>query len=618
MITAQNSFKFVGGARMPLGKAQELFRNPILDQTVIANKDLLSAASLCKDLAPLHEHAGRIERRLGIHANGGRDWNCVLEDAVRIGLLVSEQQMASYIVAKFAESTERRVIDTIAIPTRNRPNMLARLLSSLSEHLRRFGRQVDVCVLDDSQSVEIQNANLQVVNTCSADCDLNVRYGNRASRNRFAVQLASESGVPREVAEFAVLGRPPFPVSTGAARNSILLETVGRSVLFMDDDVLCNFARIPGARDCVIFQGDAFSTWFFHSYEQLRDCDFTPLDLIAAHEQLMNLDRNALAATNPPLCLDTSRVSSRFLKTIRRGDVRVLVSLTGIVGDSGWDDPLGYFFLGHDTVTELTKNEETYRSAMRNRLILNGPAGICVSDQCTCHSTCMAVDNTSLLPPFTPVMRGQDLMFGSMLVKCLPGALFGAIPAAILHKPGEERSFSSNAAAARAGTFMTGETLALLARLEPIRGSSSAALMRSLGSHLQEMKALSGEDFRAYVRSAVEPMLILSIQQLEAAIDRHSSQPAFWIKDALNIRESAINALNTHNYGSPTDLEFTFGETSGEGLFREFIQEFGTLLIAWPDLVRASERLHQQGVHICNPTTESRWPPDTCSAPTHA
>ncbi len=151
---------------------------------------------------------------------------------------------------------------------------------------------------------------------------------------------------------------------------------------------------------------------------------------------------------------------------------------------------------------------------------------------------------------------------------------------------------------------MTGETLALLARIEPIRGSSSAALMRSLGFHLQELKQLSDEDFRTYVRSAVEPMLILSMQQLETAIERHSTAASFWLKDALALRAAALAALNTRNYAAPSDLEAAFGKTKGEMYFRDCIEQFASFLTAWPDLVSAAERLHRQGTDICSITTD--------------
>lgn len=217
----------------------------------------------------------------------------------------------------------------------------------------------------------------------------------------------------------------------------------------------------------------------------------------------------------------------------------------------------------------------------------------------------MGIDNSNLLPPFTPVMRGEDLIFGSLLVKCIPSALFGAIPSAILHEPGEKRRFTADAAVVRAGRFMTGETLALLARIEPIRGSSSAALMQSLGVHLQELKRLADDEFEAHVRSAVEPMVILCMQQLEAAIERQSRVSTFWLNDALEIRAAALAALNTRNYSAPSDLENAFGIEDGQARFRSLVEQFGLLLTAWPDLVRAAEKLHANGTNICCITEES-------------
>jgi hypothetical protein len=606
MSVGEHRFKYLGGTRTPLGGTRELFRHPLTGEAVISERDALAAAALCRQFATIETHAPRVQALLGAAGESADRWTSLLRGAAAAGVLQSARDVEDYILARLIPSRGRRTIDRIGIPTRNRPRVLERLLRSLAGHLREWGRRIDVCVLDDSPAAEMQHANLEIVRAWARDPNLRVRYGNRHTRRTFAMALARESGVPFALASFALEGSAPFPVSTGAARNAILLETVGHGVLYLDDDVQCSLAAIPDARDCVGFQGDAASTWFFQSWADVRRCEFAPLDLLAAHERMLGIDRQAVDPANPhALPVDTSQVSSRFLKAIRRGQARVAVSLTGIVGDSGWDDPFGYFLLGDETFGQLARCEETYRAAMKNRLILNGPRSLCVSDQCTCHSTCMAVDNTSLLPPFTPVMRGQDLVFGALLTKCVPGALMGVIPAAILHEPAERRQFTSDAAVIRAGRFMTGETLALLARIEPIRGSSPAALMRSLGAHLRELMALSNEDFEAHVRAAVEPMLIVCLQQLDAAIARHARTSSFWMNDALEIRAAALRALNGRNHAAPSDLEDAFGPSGAARRFRRFVGRFGSLLTAWPALVEASARLHDQGIDICRSTADA-------------
>lgn len=594
------TFKYVGGTRMPIGRSRELFRNPATGQVVMAEKESLAAASLCRQFATLEAHAPRVQAVLDHASATPERWTTLLREAAADGLLMSAQDVTEYILARLAAVRPPCVIDRIAIPTRNRPRMLARLLASLAAHLREWDHRVELLVMDDSAAPDMQQANLAAVRACSGDPHLEIRYGDLRTRSRFARALSDESGVPHALVSAAIEGSPGYPVSTGAGRNAILLETVGHGLLFMDDDVQCRFVPVPGASHHVAFQGEALSTSFFESWDDVHRGPFTPLDLVRAHEQILNLDRRAVDPGNPQaLAIDTSRVSARFLKAIARGNARVAISLMGIVGDSGWDDPFGYFLLGDETFAHLTRSEQGYRAAMRNRLLLSGHRHLCVSDQCTCHSTCMGADNRSLLPPFTPVMRGQDLVFGSLMTKCVPDALFGAIPAAILHEPGEPREFAPDAAVTRAGRLMTGETLALIARLEPVRGSSSAARMRSLGHHLQELKDLSAADFAAHARAAVEPITISCLQQLEAAIERHAKGATFWLDDALAIRSAAMRALNQRNHAAPSDLEGVFGQERATEHFRRLVDQFGTLLTAWPDLVSAAARLHAQGTDIC-------------------
>ena len=113
-----------------------------------------------------------------------------------------------------------------------------------------------------------------------------------------------------------------------AVRDSLalLLETVGHAVLFMDDDVQCRFVPVPGASHHVGFQAEALSTGFFESWDDVHRGPFTALDLVTAHEQVLNLDRRAVDPGNPDvLAIDTSRVSARFLKAIKQGGARVVV-----------------------------------------------------------------------------------------------------------------------------------------------------------------------------------------------------------------------------------------------------------------------------------------------------
>src|SRR5690348_5372022 len=98
MHNTQNRFKYVGGSRTPLSRNRELFRSPMTGQAVIAGKDSLSAASLCRHFATLEEHASHLKALLGNASEPGTRWISALEDAVANGLVMSAQEIEHYIL----------------------------------------------------------------------------------------------------------------------------------------------------------------------------------------------------------------------------------------------------------------------------------------------------------------------------------------------------------------------------------------------------------------------------------------------------------------------------------------------------------------------------------------
>jgi hypothetical protein len=601
-----NLFKYFSGARTKLRSGQEVFCSRVTGRTSIVPKSTVFAATSCKEFGTLKEHADRIKLLSRQIAEPATAWESILAQAVENGLLLSIEDIRNRLLMSLTCLPKPRVIDTIGIPTRNRPELLKRLLMSLAGNLRLFAREVDVLVVDDSESAQMQAANYNVISAFANDPCMRLRYGNRRTRNHFAAQLATESAVPRDLVSFALSGTRDYCTSPGAPRNSILIESAGHCVLYLDDDVQARIAVFPGSRNDVVFQCDSFETWFFDHCDDIQKCQFTVEDLLELHEQVLNVDRSVVrdgSIFGGPV--DISAVSSRLLRWIENGDAAVLISVMGIVGDSGFDDPLAYFILGPETLSRLTEHEKLYRAALINRTILHGLPYIGVSDQCECHSYCMAVDNAELLPPFMPVMRGEELVFSALVRKCIPGGLFGVVPRAILHQPAETRQFVHNAALHRAGKFMLGETLGFLIGQETIKGSCRRGLIRSLGIQLAEVANLDDRELQKQIRLGVEPMLTSWIQRIDEAVDTCSKASDFWITDALKIKTAIVFALNQRDYSVPSDLEEAYGGMESRRRLRTLIRQFASLLQAWPDVVEASTVLKAKGANICFAGSES-------------
>jgi hypothetical protein len=602
----QDHFKYFAGVRRKLHSGQEVFRNHLTGRPVIVDGDAVTAAALCNTFATLDEHVARIE---ALQKNGVSTGDCrsALQRAVQAGLLASYEQVRKAMMEGMASHAQPKMIDMVAIPTRNRPETLQRLLVSLAANLREFERNVTVLVIDDSESIQMQNANCQLIAAFASNPPLKIRYGNRDMRQRFAAKLARASGVPEQIVSFALAGGSEYPISTGATRNSILLQSTGHCVLCLDDDVLCRLAAIPGSTNDVTFGENKFATWFLPNAQAIDECKFVEEDLLSLHERLLNIDgtvvRNGRLQDGQ---LEIAGVSQRLLRRVAPGNAAVTVTVTGVVGDSTLDDPLAYFFTGPETFSRLIETEEIYRAALQNRLVLRGQGNYCITDQGECKSTCMGLDNLDLLPPFMPVMRNQDLVFGSLIIKCVPGALFGFIPRGILHLPSQQRELARGAAALRAGKLMTGESLGFLIGFAQIRGKSRQGLLQSLAVRLKELTSEEAADLEGLIRSAVEPILVLWIEQLDKIIESCSGSSSFWLKDVLELKAATLSALKERDYSVPWDLEQVFGPAEGQRHFYKLIGQFAALLHNWTAMVESARPLLEKGEGLCLPIRESR------------
>ena len=150
-----------------------------------------------------------------------------------------------------------------------------------------------------------------------------LRYGGRRERSRFADALAQESGVSPDIVRFALFGDSRCPLSTGANRNALLLDTIDSLVLNVDDDTRGDVAMAPGAEDGLSF--------------------FTA-----------TIRRNSGSSRTapPPYRPSRSRRSTYCIRTRHCSDTpprkfggpsdsagRVVVTLNGLVGDSGMRIP---------------------------------------------------------------------------------------------------------------------------------------------------------------------------------------------------------------------------------------------------------------------------------------
>ena len=474
--------------------------------------------------------------------------------------------------------------------TRDRVRSAVGCLESYLENCRRHGRTPEFVVADDSSGAEAQNLTRVALQRVENPGGAHIRYAGGPERRRFAEALACESSVPLEIIGFALFGDDRCALSTGANRNSLLLDTVDTLALSVDDDTLCRVAVVPDAEATVAFFSgyDPTEFWFFDDRASaIESIPFADVDVLGCHEQLLG---NAVADDGDPAARS-----------------RVAITLQGLVGDSGMASPRYYLGLAGASRDRLVASPGAYRSALRSREILRAVRRPTISSGPFFMSGFFGFDNRLLLPPFFPVQRNSDGIFGLVLRTCLKDGHVAFLPSALLHAPPTERTLEPDEIWRDAGSVRMADVVIACLLAHDTGGAPGTYATRfvQLGAHLRSLGSLKLVDFEAHVRSLQQYRTVAFITALQSALQSHAALPDFWAEDVTRMIEVMSKATNAEDYVVPRDLRHGRDIEDARRLSQELVARFGELLEAWPTIVSAARRLRANGCRLTEPIPSS-------------
>jgi len=484
------------------------------------------------------------------------------------------------------EQEPTATISSVGIVTHNRVTSLVACLGSYLENCQRHGRAAEFVVTDDSRSAEVQGHTRAALEVLAHRFHAPIRYAGWREKIRFADALSSESAVRLEIIRFALLGDERCTLTTGANRNSLLLDTVDTLVLSVDDDTRCQLATPPEADDALAsFSGyDPTEFWFFPDHASaIEFASFVDIDVLACHEALLG---NAVANTGD-----------------RAASSRVAITLHGLVGDSGMSSPRYYLSLAGASRERLVASPNAYRSAVRSREVLRTVRQRTLSAGPFCMTTFFGFDNRVLLPPFFPVQRNADGIFGLVLQKCVDGSHVAFLPSVLVHRPAAPRAFApdeiwTDTESVRMADVVIACVLGHQAGSVPL---TDAARLSQLGQHLQGLGSLTLSDFEAHVRSLQQYRAMAFITVLQSHLHMYGAAPRFWADDVTRMIELLSKATSTEDYIVPRDLRHGLDVEKARRLSQELVGRFGELLEAWPTIVAAARRLRANGCRLTDP-----------------
>jgi len=216
----------------------------------------------------------------------------------------------------------------------------------------------------------------------------------------------------------------------------------------------------------------------------------------------------------------------------------------------------------------------------------------------------VGLDKRSLLPPFMPVLRNSDSLFGTLLPLVDPDAFFGYLPQAITHLPPERRGCPGRSyLATPAGSdsiSMIGMVI-LSFPLTATAGGTETDRTMALGRYLQSVSRLGVPEFIEFLLPRYLRDKARLIGELERLLVIHKGQPQAWAEDVQGSIDAIYAALETRASLCPRDL--CVGRTPDEAiaLLLDLIGRYGELLEYWPDIVIAAKNLRERGIRLAVP-----------------
>jgi hypothetical protein len=457
------------------------------------------------------------------------------------------------------------------------------VVTCLESHLancRRHGRTPEFIVADDSSEATAQNVRAALLSLDNGSAE-QMRCCGRHERSRFAEMLAQESGVPLDITRFALVGDDRCAMTTGANRNGLLLDTIDSLVLSVDDDTQGRLATAPGAEDGLsLFSGyDPTEFWFFPDRAAaLASVSFEESDVLRPHEALLGQTMADLGGqTNSPR--------------------RVAITLSGLVGDSGMGSPRYYLSLAGESRHRLVSSAAGYTSAFQSREVLRTVLRPTVSTGSFFMTTFFGLDNRVLLPPFFPVQRNADGIFGLMLQRSTRHWT-ALLPSVLLHAP-QPRTFQPDAMWTEADRVQLADiVIDCVFAFDGGTAVSDEERLILLGRRLRQLGSLSLTDFDVYIRAQQQFRTIAFVTALQSLLQTYAGLPGYWAADVTRMIERLSAAPSAANYTAPRDLLPGESADAARRLAQELVGRFGELLEAWPKIVATARSLRGRGLRM--------------------
>ncbi|MDG2460842.1 MAG: hypothetical protein P8M73_08170 [Luminiphilus sp.] len=406
---------------------------------MLVQPDVARALELCPTFRTLEAHTQHVLSLLPALRDHGEHTRQTLRSVGQQGLMESSEAAWQRLTAHVSPGSEKQPC-RLFIMTCDRPEALKRLLLPLVAQLSPETTE-GLWVIDDSRSQQHAQENAAIVETGKPGSAVPIHYFGERARTSLINQLSEAAPEHRDsigwLLDRTTWGKTP---TYGLARNLALLLSVGKRALMLDDDTLPEAISPPKTPGTLRFAEMNHREATFHSSsEELARhalvLEASPVDLM---ENALGAPLGALLQHHFMDHRDLQGMNGALIA--RYGpDSRMLLSQCGSWGDTGSSGLNWLLSLPLQSIRSLVETGNSINETLSPQHCWAGhPAPAITSFGAMSQWT--GVDHRTLLPPYLPAGRNEDLLFGIMLQRTHPEAAVFNNEWAIRHAPITPRS----------------------------------------------------------------------------------------------------------------------------------------------------------------------------------
>ena len=426
---------------VPMLNGAVMLLDKFSDAQLLVGAPVAQSMQMCRKFRTLQHHAQVLTSSVPELAGQQADVMNVLNMLLNAGLLVTADSVCDRLNAEVSAPVDLPPTRVFII-TCDRPAAVERLLESMLR-TSNLSRHESLFLIDDSRDAANAQQNRDAAEQFNLTSPRDIRYFGADEARHFMDALIAEQPEQEDAIRF-LIDRDKWAdhKTYGVARNFSLLLSVGCRAIVLDDDVICSAFASPHKQDGLEFRAvDREVDFYANEQDMLSRAQPADLDPLTGHAQCLGLNIGQAAHK-----LGNRQITPADLADANSGsfilwdaESPVLVTQSGTLGDPGSPNTAWLYFTGGDSLQRLMSFPGGLQGALTGRNYWMGYPRPCFTKMAV-MSQVTGLDNSQLLPPYFPVFRGEDYLFGAMTEYLHPNATVLHYDWCVPHLPIDERN----------------------------------------------------------------------------------------------------------------------------------------------------------------------------------